>query len=151
MTFFEYIKNEATIEQIAQIFDNLENDGGYYDETNVEAISAVVIDPEDYEPYTDFTDGYKLALKKLKEEVFIKTKGIPKVEIIEGSYDEIRYCNKMYFKIVKLLNGCHSDRSKELLSEALYARYNNPKKLLEILELASMEECYPDKEDEEDE
>ena len=48
MTIFEYIKNEATIEQIAQIFDNLENDSGYYTENNIEAISNVIIDPKKY-------------------------------------------------------------------------------------------------------
>jgi hypothetical protein len=69
MTLFEYIKNEATIEQIAQIFDNLENDSGYYDESNVSALWYVLEEPEKYEKLTECSNSYELAIKELNKNI----------------------------------------------------------------------------------
>lgn len=70
MTLFEYIKNEATIEQIAQIFDNLENDSGYYSMSNVGALGFVLIDPKDYKYYdTCIPRAYDLAIIELNKDI----------------------------------------------------------------------------------
>lgn len=70
MTFFEYIKNEATIEQIAQIFDNLENDNGYYTGANVGALWAMLKEPKTYQKYdSDIPSAYDLAIEVLNEDI----------------------------------------------------------------------------------
>lgn len=69
MTLFEYIKNEATIEQIAQIFDNLENDSGYYSKSNVSALWAVLKDPEKYEVWLDYDRAYEYAIEELNKDI----------------------------------------------------------------------------------
>lgn len=38
MTIFEYIKEKATKEEIAKMFTFLENDSGYYNESNASAL-----------------------------------------------------------------------------------------------------------------
>lgn len=70
MTLFEYIKNEATIEQIAQIFDNLENDSGYYSESNVGALGFVLEDPANYQHYEFcIPSAYDLAIIELNKDI----------------------------------------------------------------------------------
>lgn len=41
MTIFEYIKQKATKEEIACMFTYLENDSGYYNESNAYALSLL--------------------------------------------------------------------------------------------------------------
>lgn len=48
MTYYEYIKEIATPEQIAQIFDNLESDSGYYTDNNISAIACMIENPDEY-------------------------------------------------------------------------------------------------------
>lgn len=70
MTYFEYIKNEATIEQIAHIFGYLENDSGYYTESNVAAITAVTDKDFDLDRYGHLDDHAELqALELLNSDI----------------------------------------------------------------------------------
>lgn len=73
MTIFEYIKEKATKEEIATLFTFLENDSGYYSESNTNVLLLLGkninfgeklnnINPEDYKTY-------KMAMKNLDKEV----------------------------------------------------------------------------------
>lgn len=70
MTIFEYIKEKATKEEIATLFTFLENDSGYYSESNTNVLLLLgkninfgeKLNPEDYKTY-------KMAMKNLDKEV----------------------------------------------------------------------------------
>lgn len=73
MTIFEYIKEKATKEEIATLFTFLENDSGYYSESNTNVLllfgkginfgeKIKDISPEDYRTY-------RMAIEKLDREV----------------------------------------------------------------------------------
>lgn len=70
MTIFEYIKEKATKEEIATLFTFLENDSGYYSESNTNVLLLLgkninfgeKLNTEDYKTY-------KMAMKNLDKEV----------------------------------------------------------------------------------
>ena len=71
MTIFEYIKTRATKEEIAKMFTFLENDSGYYNESNASALYELGhlkdynINDKDYEGIR----MYNLVMNILDEEV----------------------------------------------------------------------------------
>jgi hypothetical protein len=70
MTYYEYIKEIATPEQIAQIFDYQETDAGYYSENNTQAIKQVIERPDldnEENSYTNYAG--KKALEILNSDI----------------------------------------------------------------------------------
>ena len=73
MTIFEYIKTKATKEEIAKMFTYLENDSGYYNESNASVLlllgklDKIKIDGYEYEA----DEMYNLVMKNLGKEVKI--------------------------------------------------------------------------------
>lgn len=69
MTIFEYIKEKATKEEIAKMFTQLENDSGYYNESNASVLLLLgKLDKLVFSNYED-EEMYNLVMKYLEKEV----------------------------------------------------------------------------------
>ena len=70
MTIFEYIKEKATIEELALLFLFLENDSGYYSKNNIDSLEILgktrLMDIKEFD--IEDQKWYKYALKKLNSE-----------------------------------------------------------------------------------
>lgn len=78
MTIFNYIKEEATIEEIALLFLFLENDSGYYSKSNIDSLEYLGTTKLMNIKEFDIEDQkwYKYALEKLNSElVFDEERG----------------------------------------------------------------------------
>ena len=71
MTIFNYIKEEATIEEIALLFLFLENDSGYYSKSNIDSLEYLGTTKLMNIKEFDIEDQkwYKYALEKLNSEL----------------------------------------------------------------------------------
>lgn len=71
MTIFNYIKGEATIEEIALLFLFLENDSGYYSKSNIDSLEYLGTTKLMNIKEFDIEDQkwYKYALEKLNSEL----------------------------------------------------------------------------------
>lgn len=71
MTIFEYIKEKATIEELALLFLFLENDSGYYSKNNIDSLEILgttrLMDIKEFD--IEDQKWYKYALKKLNSEL----------------------------------------------------------------------------------
>lgn len=77
MTIFKYIKEEATIEEIALLFLFLENDSGYYSKSNIDSLEYLGTTKLMNIKEFDIEDQkwYKYALEKLNSELVIDIGG----------------------------------------------------------------------------
>lgn len=77
MTIFNYIKEEATIEEIALLFLFLENDSGYYSKSNIDSLDYLGTTKLMNIKEFDIEDQkwYKYALEKLNSELVIDIGG----------------------------------------------------------------------------
>ena len=77
MTIFNYIKEEATIEEIALLFLFLENDSGYYSKSNIDSLEYLGTTKLMNIKEFDIEDQkwYKYALEKLNSELVIDIGG----------------------------------------------------------------------------
>ena len=71
MTIFEYIKEKATIEELALFFLFLENDSGYYSKNNIDSLEILgttrLMDIKEFD--IEDQKWYKYALEKLNSEL----------------------------------------------------------------------------------
>lgn len=71
MTIFKYIKEEATIEEIALLFLFLENDSGYYSKSNIDSLEYLgttrLMNIKEFD--IEDQKWYKYALEKLNSEL----------------------------------------------------------------------------------
>lgn len=69
MTIFEYIKTKATKEEIANMFTLLENDSGYYNESNASVL--LMLGKLDNYHLSNYEDEkmYNLVIKYLNKEI----------------------------------------------------------------------------------
>lgn len=71
MTIFEYIKEKATIEELALLFLFLENDSGYYSKNNIDSLEILgttrLMDIKEFD--IEDQKWYKYALEKLNSEL----------------------------------------------------------------------------------
>jgi len=76
MTIFEYIKEEATIEELALLFLFLENDSGYYSKNNIDSLEYLgttrLMDIKEFD--IEDQKWYKYALEKLNNELVFDVK-----------------------------------------------------------------------------
>lgn len=77
MTIFKYIKEEATIEEIALLFLFLENDSGYYSKSNIDSLEYLGTTKLMNIKEFDIEDQkwYKYALEKLNSELVMDIGG----------------------------------------------------------------------------
>ena len=77
MTIFKYIKEEATIEEIALLFLFLENDSGYYSKSNIDSLDYLGTTKLMNIKEFDIEDQkwYKYAIEKLNSELVIDIGG----------------------------------------------------------------------------
>lgn len=77
MTIFNYIKEKATIEEIAILFLFLENDSGYYSKNNIDSLDYLGTTKLMNIKEFDIEDQkwYKYALEKLNSELVIDIGG----------------------------------------------------------------------------
>ncbi len=78
MTIFNYIKEKATIEEIALLFLFLENDSGYYSKSNIDSLEYLgttrLMNIKEFD--IEDQKWYKYALEKLNSElVFDEERG----------------------------------------------------------------------------
>ena len=76
MTIFNYIKEEATIEEIALLFLFLENDSGYYSKSNIDSLDYLGTTKLMNIKEFDIEDQkwYKYAIEKLNSELVFDVK-----------------------------------------------------------------------------
>ena len=71
MTIFEYIKEKATIEELALLFLFLENDSGYYSKNNIDSLDYLgttrLMNIKEFD--IEDQKWYKYALEKLNSEL----------------------------------------------------------------------------------
>lgn len=71
MTIFEYIKQKATIEELALLFLFLENDSGYYSKNNIDSLEYLgttrLMDIKEFD--IEDQKWYKYAIEKLNSEL----------------------------------------------------------------------------------
>ena len=76
MTIFEYIKEKATIEELALLFLFLENDSGYYSKNNIDSLEYLgttrLMDIKEFD--IEDQKWYKYALEKLNSELVFDVK-----------------------------------------------------------------------------
>ena len=76
MTIFEYIKEKATIEELALLFLFLENDSGYYSKNNIDSLEHLgttrLMDIKEFD--IEDQKWYKYALEKLNSELVFDVK-----------------------------------------------------------------------------
>lgn len=76
MTIFEYIKEKATIEELALLFLFLENDSGYYSKNNIDSLQYLgttrLMDIKEFD--IEDQKWYKYALEKLNSELVFDVK-----------------------------------------------------------------------------
>lgn len=77
MTIFNYIKEKATIEEIAILFLFLENDSGYYSKSNIDSLDYLGTTKLMNIKEFDIEDQkwYKYALEKLNSELVMDIGG----------------------------------------------------------------------------
>lgn len=77
MTIFNYIKQKATIEELALLFLFLENDSGYYSKNNIDSLDYLGTTKLMNIKEFDIEDQkwYKYALEKLNSELVIDIGG----------------------------------------------------------------------------
>ena len=77
MTIFNYIKEKASIEEIALLFLFLENDSGYYSKSNIDSLEYLGTTKLMNIKEFDIEDQkwYKYALEKLNSELVIDIGG----------------------------------------------------------------------------
>lgn len=77
MTIFNYIKQKATIEELALLFLFLENDSGYYSKNNIDSLNYLGTTKLMNIKEFDIEDQkwYKYALEKLNSELVIDIGG----------------------------------------------------------------------------
>lgn len=77
MTIFKYIKEVATIEEIALLFLFLENDSGYYSKSNIDSLDYLGTTKLMNIKEFDIEDQkwYKYAIEKLNSELVIDIGG----------------------------------------------------------------------------
>lgn len=76
MTIFEYIKQKATIEELALLFLFLENDSGYYSKNNIDSLEYLgttrLMDIKEFD--IEDQKWYKYAIEKLNSELVFDVK-----------------------------------------------------------------------------
>lgn len=76
MTIFEYIKEKATIEELAKLFLFLENDSGYYSQNNIDSLDFLgttrLMDIKEFD--IEDKKWYNYALEKLNSELVFDIK-----------------------------------------------------------------------------
>ena len=76
MTIFEYIKEKATIEELALLFLFLENDSGYYSKNNIDSLEYLgttrLMDIKEFD--IEDQKWYKYAIEKLNSELVFDVK-----------------------------------------------------------------------------
>lgn len=70
MTIFEYIKEKATKEEIAKMFTFLENDSGYYNESNASVLLMLgKLNKINLDIDIESKNMYNLVMKYLNKEI----------------------------------------------------------------------------------
>ena len=76
MTIFEYIKEKATIEELALLFLFLENDSGYYSKNNIDSLEYLgttrLMNIKEFD--IEDQKWYKYAIEKLNSELVFDDK-----------------------------------------------------------------------------
>ena len=77
MTIFKYIKEQATIEELAFLFLFLENDSGYYSKSNIDSLEYLgttrLMNIKEFD--IEDQKWFKYALEKLNSELVIDKGG----------------------------------------------------------------------------
>ena len=136
MTIFEYIKENATIEELALLFLFLENDSGYYSKNNIDSLEYLgttrLMDIKEFD--IEDQKWYKYALEKLnselvfdvnKEEKIMSDEEKKAIDIVVTAYEKEKDKNKKAIDFINDKNNYFEDgenwqnilKIKEILEE----------------------------------